>query len=535
MRIAILFLFGGLSPVILAQNWKWATAFLGTGEMRIEAVTALDDDGALVCGEFNDTLRTGADTIVTHGDWDGFLARLDSSGAVLWLTAIGGANADELNDVTVDDAGNAYAAATFPDTADWNGTPIPGLGYNAVLVKFDLSGNVQWFSRATGGATFGYTAAENDGTIVFAGVINSSASFSGTTITNSTGIYNTFVARYNSATGTLIDVGTVSSSTGDYGPRGMDVDGDGNVYMTGYSRPSANPYVGSFMRKIAYGSGTNWAVTVSSSFNDINGRDVSVAPDGYSYFTGNIHDNVTWMGQSLGQFGRQRNAYLARFAPDGTLAWVQQYGSTNVDEGYGVVADGLGNAYWTGRFTGPVDFDTITVPGIGFISQDVFVARTEPAGGAAWVSVAGGSGLEEMGLAIDKQVGGPVIVGGQYASFQTSFGSTLLPPPYGQRCFVASMGAPDDALNTGVRAEAPASTLQLHPNPAQDMLFIALPGARGSLLCSVFDAAGREVLRTTLGAPFGTLDVASLAPGLYTLRCMDEHGTMTSQRLVVQH
>lgn len=518
-----------------AQSWNWATGFLGTGQMRVEAVAALDDHGALVCGEFNDTLRTSADTLVSHGGFDGFLARLDSTGSVLWIMAIGGANEDELNDVTVDDLGNAYAAATFPDSASWAGSMIQGLGYGATLIKFDLTGNLLWYRRAVGGATFGYTVAEASGTVVLGGVINSSANFSGTTITNNAGIYNTFVARYTIGTGNLIDVGVVSSSSGDFGPIGMDVDGDGNVYMTGYSRPGPNPYVGSFMRRIAYGSGTNWTQTVSSGFADINGRDVSVAPDGHSYFTGNIYNNVTWMGQPLGQFGRYRNAYLARFAPDGTLAWVQQYGNTNVDEGYGVVADGLGSAYWTGRFTGPVDFDTITVPGIGFTSQDVFVARTEPAGGAAWVTVAGGSGQEEIAQAIDKRVGGPVIVGGIYASYQTYFDTTLLPAPFGQRCFVASMGAPDDQLSTGIRPEAPPPTLQLHPNPAHNALFIAFPGARGPLQCSVFDAAGRTVLQLSLGAPFGTIDVGMLPQGLYSLRCTDPQGQWATQRLVVQH
>lgn len=111
---------------------------MGTGQPQVKAVAALDDGGALVCGIFNDTLRTSIDTITTHGDWDGFLARLDNVGEVVWLSAIGGANFDELHELVVDDAGNGFATGTFSGTVDWNGSDVTGnAGREGVLVKFD--------------------------------------------------------------------------------------------------------------------------------------------------------------------------------------------------------------------------------------------------------------------------------------------------------------------------------------------------------------------------------------------------------------
>src|SRR5436190_16576185 len=65
--VALYFTLSGLS--MQAQSWNWATALFGTGQPRVEAVAALADGGAFVCGEFNDTLRTDADTIVTNGSW----------------------------------------------------------------------------------------------------------------------------------------------------------------------------------------------------------------------------------------------------------------------------------------------------------------------------------------------------------------------------------------------------------------------------------------------------------------------------------
>ncbi len=520
-----------------AQSWNWATSLLGTGQMRVEAVAALADGGAFVCGEFNDSLRTPLDTLVTHGGWDGFLLRLDNNGDVVWSTAIGSAFDDELNDIVVDEEGNGYAAATFRDTADWKGAAITGVGAEATLVKFDPDGDLLWYRRAVG-YSFAYTVSVNSGGTAFlGGVINTSAVFSGTTLTNSGSLFNAFVIQYDSNTGALLDADRVTGSSGESGAYGMDVDSDGNVYITGYNRPQQNPYVGTFMAKVAFGSGTNWSVVVASAFGDLYGRDVSVANDGHVYFTGNIYNDVLWMGSPLGQYGRYKNAYLARFATDGTLDRVQQVGGIGRDEGLGVVADGLGHAYWTGVFTGIVDFDTVQVSSaIGITaSQDVFVAYTSPAGGAAFVSTAGGSNGEESATAIDKHLNGPVIVGGSYISFQTYFDDIILPVPQGQRCFVASLAGPDDELTTPVAEHEATPVLQVYPVPANNSLFVAMQGARGPLVVSVFDQAGREVLATQLGAPFGTVDVSNLCEGVYIVRCANEEGVLRTTRLVVAH
>ncbi|MBL7950935.1 MAG: T9SS type A sorting domain-containing protein [Flavobacteriales bacterium] len=519
-----------------AQNWHWATALLGTGQPQVKAVAALEDGGALVCGIFNDTLRAGNDTIITHGDWDGFLARLNGAGDVLWLKAIGNANFDELHEIVVDDAGNGFATGTFSGTVDWNGSAVTGnAGREGVLVKFDLDGELLWFRRANGYST-GYTVSvSEDGVVYWGGLVNTSVSFGSTTVTNTNSLFNTYVARYTAGDGTLLGAQRVTSSSGESGAYGMDVDSEGDLYLTGYNRPQQNPYVGSYMGKVSYSGGTSWTQTVASAFGDVYGRDVSVTNDGHVYFTGNIYNNLTFIDAPIGQFGRYKNAYLARFSSDGTLDFVQQYGSTSVDEGLAVVCDGLNNAYWTGRYTGPVAFDTITVNAIGIsTSQDIFVARTEPTGGVAWVSRAGGAGLEEFGTAMDKQENGPLIIGGQYTSYYSIFGTDTLPPPNGQRCFVASMGVPDDELTTALNEPAAPLALRIHPVPTQDHLFVALEGGRGASAFEVLDASGRMVLSSTLRAPLGTIDVHALAEGSYILRMTEKDGQRVAKRFVVQ-
>lgn len=532
-RYSTLLLLFALPFFTMAQTWRWATAFYSTGQSLVEAVAALPDDGALVCGEFNDTLRTATDTLVTHGGWDGFLARLDAEGNVLWIHGIGGPFDDGLNDVVVDAAGNAYAAAAFRDTVQWAGTSMPGPATSgATLVKFDLDGNVIWEKRAVGNS-YAYTvSAGTNGMVYFGGVLNNTTNFSGTTLTNNSGIYNAFLVRYSGTNGALVDASMISGSTGDYGAYGMDVDAAGNAYLTGYSRPQQNPYVGTFMRKRAFDGSSNWSQTISSAFGDLYGRDVSVASDGHVYFTGNIHNNVDWMGSNLGQYGRYKNAYLARFSTDGTLSWVQQAGHTGEDLGLGVVTDGLGSAYWTGCFYRQAQFDTIAVNASNNSTwQDLFVARSEPQGGVAFVTTAGG-GSDERATCIDKRVDGPVIIGGHYLSWNAQFGALTL--PQGGRLFVAAMGVPDDDLSTGVAAAPAQRALHLYPVPASSTLFLAMHGGRGTLEVTLIDVSGRTASIQRLGAPLGSLDVSGLSPGPYLVRCVDADGTVMTARVVIE-
>ncbi|MBK8226483.1 MAG: T9SS type A sorting domain-containing protein [Flavobacteriales bacterium] len=76
----------------------------------------------------------------------------------------------------------------------------------------------------------------------------------------------------------------------------------------------------------------------------------------------------------------------------------------------------------------------------------------------------------------------------------------------------------DIRLTTGV-SHAVAPVLTVFPNPAEDRVFIGLPGMASPMGLEVVDAMGRAVLRERLSSN-GTLqlDVSSLAPGSYAVK-----------------
>ncbi|PJJ60940.1 T9SS type A sorting domain-containing protein [Hymenobacter chitinivorans] len=84
------------------------------------------------------------------------------------------------------------------------------------------------------------------------------------------------------------------------------------------------------------------------------------------------------------------DAYLAKYAPSGALAWVRQLGSAGQDAATNVALDAAGNVYLTGSFTSSLDLGNhVTLAGNeGNIDQrnitQLFVARFSPQGVAQW-------------------------------------------------------------------------------------------------------------------------------------------------------
>lgn len=104
---------GAQQRAIAIDASEWAT---------IAAVAAYAD-GVVVGGTFAGTLRIGAKTVSSAGKADGFVARIDGSGELVWLVRMGGIAADGVQGVAT--SGERIAiAGTFAAGADLMGEPL---------------------------------------------------------------------------------------------------------------------------------------------------------------------------------------------------------------------------------------------------------------------------------------------------------------------------------------------------------------------------------------------------------------------------
>ena len=106
----------------------WANAFRGTGN-DIGRSVAVDSSGNVyTTGYFSGTVdfNPGAGTanLVSAGESDVFVSKLNSAGEFVWAKRFGGTGTEEGLSIAVDSSGNVYTTGSFSDTVDFN----PGEG-----------------------------------------------------------------------------------------------------------------------------------------------------------------------------------------------------------------------------------------------------------------------------------------------------------------------------------------------------------------------------------------------------------------------
>jgi len=126
----------------------------------------------------------------------------------------------------------------------------------------------------------------------------------------------------------------------DYG-YGIAVDGNGNVYVTGHEYKSDTERSNIWVRKYDANGYEVWTSTYNGVANDYDyGRGIAVDGSGNVYVTG-----YEWVS------GAKNDIWVGKYDSGGDEVWTETHNGPDnyYDEGYGIVVDGDGNVYVTGR------------------------------------------------------------------------------------------------------------------------------------------------------------------------------------------
>lgn len=251
-----------------------------------------------------------ASAISNPSDYDVFVAKYNSSGTLLWQRLLTGANYDRSYGIGVDGSGNAYVVLSSTSTGSGD--------YDAVVVKYDTSGVLQW-QRAIGDANPGW----GFGIAVDAGG-------------------NSYLAGYNTYVGTGTDVVVVkldptgtevwqrkigpATNTADSGHT-ITIDSSGNIIIVG--RSLSIPAIGTLDNIIV--------IKCDSSGNTVWQR--AVGANGVDFGLGVTTDssnNVYVVGytESTGS----RDGLIVKYDASGNLVWQRALGGSGVDQLHGVAA-----------------------------------------------------------------------------------------------------------------------------------------------------------------------------------------------------
>jgi hypothetical protein len=323
---------------------QWHT-FLGGSDTDFGQGIAVDSDGNIYV------------TGVSRADWgvpiqafagyiDAFVAKINNSGVLQWNTFLGGVAYDTGNGIALDQDGNPYV--TGESNTDW-GTPInpnAGGGPDAFIAKLDDSGTLQWHT---------FLGEEYQTEVGFGIDVAASGNIYVTGANDADDFTSPLVAKFNPS-GVLQWNSDLGVDTSYHRGQGIAVDGDENIYVSGFSWASwgtpLEPFVGNiddaFAAKLNSSGVLQWNTFLGGAEDDT-GYDIALDSGGNLYVMG--YSGSTW-GAPLHAFAGYYDTFVANLDSDGGLQWNTFVGGDRHDQGYGITLDNGGNIYLTGESSG---------------------------------------------------------------------------------------------------------------------------------------------------------------------------------------
>ncbi len=206
----------------------------GGQEHDVAAAVAVNEAGQIyIVGDYYVQAEFGGDTLQSIGSSDMFLARFNSEGDQLWIRSNGGTNVDVATDIGVDLNGKVYVSGYYQLTTHFQNLSVTANGYNDVfLSQFDADGNCNWLSSA------GSNALDNclgmavawDGTTYLTGMFDEEMFADGISFQGDG--YDVYVLCYNSS-GEIRYGRAAGDASSDFGMATC-LGPDQSLYITGY-------------------------------------------------------------------------------------------------------------------------------------------------------------------------------------------------------------------------------------------------------------------------------------------------------------
>jgi hypothetical protein len=426
-------------PLFIDPTLTWNT-FVGSTEQDEAFGVAVDVIGNVYVAGYS-TATWGSPVSAHHGSFDAFLTKLDSNGNPIWNTFIGG-SADEIaTALSIDAAGNAYVTGYCSGTF---GSPVSAYSggiYDAFVAKLDSNGAPVWNTFVGGGPDDRGNALAVDaiGNVYLAGF--SRASWGTPVRAASGGPYDAFAAKLDRS-GALI-WNTFLGSDGTDHAYAVAVDASASVYVVGFSNATWGSPLrvfsggdAAFAAKLDSGGTLIWNTFLGGG-ND-SGTGVAVDVTGNVYVSGS--SQATW-GSPVRSFAGNQDAYVAKLNSNGALTWNTFLGSSSEADGANAVAvDGSGNVYLTGlsaatwgspdhAFTGTYNAFAVQLDSNGSLNWNTFLGNGTTEGFAVAVD---GSGNVYLAGHSSFNWGSPVIAysgGGLFDGFVAKLGPAPMPTP----------------------------------------------------------------------------------------------------------
>jgi hypothetical protein len=393
-----------------------------------------------VTGYFLGMVDFGAGPLTSAGDFDMFVAKFAPSGTVLWSKRFGGAGGQYGRGIASTPLGDVVVLSAFESAIDFGGGPLISNGdLDIGLTKLDGSGNFKW-AKSFGDAVLQQglgLAVDSSGDIIIDALNWGTVNWGGAPLT-SAGPKGSIIAAKLDQNGTHVWSHIFQNIGNAFAPElwRVAVDDQKNVVFAGAFRGSidfgAGPLVSAgqrdvFVVKLDPGGSLAWAKRFGDGL-DQEGTQAAADSSGNVFITGNFNGSLNFGSGPLVAAGIG-DIFLAKLDPSGNGLWSKRFGdatSNNMGRGLQeVVADAEGDAIISGSLGGNADFGGGWLPGGQSGDANPYVAKFGATGTYAWAFTGNSGGANAPALAADPS--GNVIISGQVLSPISFAGASLTP------------------------------------------------------------------------------------------------------------
>jgi hypothetical protein len=342
----------------------WNRIFSVTSSGSSSGIGVDTNGNVVITGSYSGDVDFGNGTLSSvGGSTDIFVAKFSSDGSPMWSKSFGSNFPSEIGrDVVIDSNGDVIVIGSFNSPSiDFGGGSLTRVGgFDIFVVKLSGTDGSHIWSKSFGGIGNDGSSdvlIDNDGNLTLTGTFMENITFGGGNLT-SAGSFDAYVVELSGVDGSHI-WSKGFGGTGMDNPRGIAIDNNGNLAVTG-----------SFGGSINFGGG------------------------------------------ALTSAGAKRDIFIAKLSgSDGSHIWSKRFGNTGFDGGGGVTFDNAGDVVLTGDFQNNVDFGGGTLTSNSG-SQDIFVAKFSGLNGGHLWSLGLGSDQGDSGSSIlVNQENGVIVMG----------------------------------------------------------------------------------------------------------------------------
>jgi hypothetical protein len=440
-------------------------------------------DNVYITGGFTDSLKLDTTTTIisTHSN-AAFIAKYSSTGMLIWAKQPKGNSLSCGVDISSDSNGNIYTIGEYSaDSISFdNLTPITYLGADATsgihypdiyIVKMDSLGSAIWIKGIHGDFNKNANSiiASSAGSAYISGRAGSGTMIAGPNHISFNG--DSYIAKYNSlGTEKWVKKATCGYSENYF--EDLTLDNKGHIFGNGQ-----------FQVQIDFGTGTASQLTSSSS-------------------------------------GYASDLFIVKFDTTGTDIWAKQAASNNTiysaGRGMGITIDTAGkNIFMIGQSWVDAKFNPL--PSLTFTTDEPYLVKLDTNGqGLCQIKLPQFDLVED--LTIDQN-GNVYVIGkgldqNDYIRITKIRNNCTLSwsDSIKQRVFTYPVGLTKTGLT---------SSLDIYPNPTNNLLNINFTGNYSTIESTIFDITGKIVLSNNNKR---TIDVSKLNTGIYYIKVITDKG-----------